>query len=82
MGSGVSPLSRGGWPGEGVGAGEGDGAGQGMIPQMQEFYKHTDVFSYGTDPEVNNFYFTLSDFDHTDMAVPYTLYNTKEVLFQ
>jgi len=62
--------------------GEGDGAGQGMIPQMQEFYKHTDVFSYGTDPEVNNFYFTLSDFDHTDMAVPYTLYNTKEVLFQ
>lgn len=61
--------------------GEEDGAGQAMIPQMQEFYKHPEVFSFGTDPEQNNFYFALSEFPHMDLIVPYSWYAVKDILF-
>ena len=65
-----------------VSGGEEDGPGQSMIPQMQEFMQHQDVFSYGTDPSVNNYYFTLSEFGHMDMVVPYYFYAAKDVLFR
>jgi len=61
--------------------GEEDGAGQSMIPQMQEFCKHTDVFSFGTDPTVNNFYFACSEFAHQLEVVPYSWYAAKDILF-
>lgn len=59
-----------------------DGAGQNMIPQMQAFYNHPEVFSFGTDPQENNFYFTLSDFRHMSLIVPFTWYAARDVLFQ
>lgn len=62
--------------------GEKDGAGQGMIPQMQYFYDQTDTMSYGLDPEVNNFYFALSEFRHMDLVAPYTLYNARNIIFR
>ena len=62
--------------------GEKDGAGQNMIPQMKCFYDHNDTFSYGLDPEVNNFYFALSEFRHMDLVMPYTLYNARNILFK
>jgi len=61
--------------------GEKDGAGQNMIPQMKEFYAHPETFSYGLDPETNNFYFALSEFRHMDLVMPYTLYNARNILF-
>ena len=62
--------------------GEKDGAGQNMIPQMQCFYDHPETFSYGLDPEENNFYFALSEFRHMDLVMPYTLYNARNILFK
>ena len=58
-----------------------DGAGQMMVPQMQEFYQHPEVFSFGTDPEENNFYFTLTEFLHMDSVMPFNWYAAKDILF-
>ena len=66
----------------GLRAREGDGAGQGMIPQMQEFYSHPETFSFGLDPEEDHFYFAMSEFDHMDVVMPFTLYNAKDILFK
>ena len=43
---------------------------------------HDPVYSYGKDPKVNNLYFSVSDFYHTDYLVPYYLWNSLTVLFQ
>lgn len=39
-------------------------------------------FSYGTDPVKNNIYYSLSDFHHTDLLVPYYYWNSLKVLFK
>lgn len=49
--------------------------------QMAYFEQQTETFSYGTDPEKNNLCYTLSDFKHSDLFVPYYYYNTLQVLF-
>lgn len=65
-----------------TGGGDDDGAGVMMRDQVQNFLAQPDtVFSYGLDPEVNNFYFTRSAFDHNDIWMPYTLYNALPVIF-
>jgi len=62
--------------------GQDDGAGVNMGKQMKYFMDKDDcIFSYGLDPEVNNFYFTCSDFDHNDIWMPYTLFNYKGIIF-
>ena len=59
--------------------GEADG---GMVGQIQYFLKQENgVFSYGLDPEINNFYFTRSAFTHRDEWMPYTLFNARGILF-
>ena len=65
-----------------TGGGESDGAGVSMGKMVKYFLDKEDcIFSYGLDPEVNNFYFTVSDFDHNDIWMPYTLFNYKGILF-
>ena len=53
-----------------------------MRTTMKYLSEQTDVFSYGTDPEVNNFYYTCSDFSHNMLYAPYTLYNARNILFK
>lgn len=50
--------------------------------QMAYFAKQTDTFSFGLDPEVNNFYYTCAEFSHSDVFFPFYLYNAKDVLFR
>ncbi len=38
-------------------------------------------FSYGTDPEKNNIFYSVSDFYHTDYPVPYYYWNSLKVIF-
>lgn len=52
-----------------------------MTEQMKYLTKQ-DCFSYGTDPAKNNFYFSRSDYYHTDYLVPYYLWNSLKVLFR
>ena len=52
------------------------------VSQMQYFYSQTDTFSYGTDPEENNFYFVISDYAHNDLYFPFILANTRNFLFK
>ena len=55
------------------------------VAQMTEQMKYIpkgECFSYGTDPEKNNIYFSVSDFRHTDLLVPYYYYNSLKVLFK
>ena len=53
-----------------------------MVGQIQYFLKQENgVFSYGLDPEINNFYFTRSAFTHRDEWMPYTLFNARGILF-
>ncbi len=53
-----------------------------MQAQMQYYASQTDVFSFGSDPEVNNLYFVRSEFAHNDLYFPYSLANAAEVLFK
>ena len=63
--------------------GDNDGAGVMMVDQVKNFLAHEDCFfSYGMDPEANNFYFTRSAFDHDDCWMPFTLYNALPVIFE
>jgi len=39
-------------------------------------------FSYGTDPEKNNFYYAVSEYYHSDLLVPYYYWNSLKVLFK
>lgn len=55
------------------------------VVEMNEQMKlltREDCFSYGTDPEKNNIYFSVSDFYHTDFLVPYYYWNSFNVLFK
>ena len=52
-----------------------------MREQIAFFEKQTDTFSYGNDPKENNLFYTLSDFRHSDLFVPYYYYNSLQVLF-
>lgn len=52
-----------------------------MIEQMQYIPKES-VFSYGQDPEKNNFYFSLSDYFHNDELSPFYFANSLQVLFK
>jgi len=52
-----------------------------MTEQMKDIVKAKGL-SYGKDPKVNNIYFALSEFTHTDYLVPYYLYNSLKVLFK
>lgn len=45
------------------------------------FFARQDAFSFGSDPTVNNLCYTLSNFEHGDLYVPYYYYNTLRVLF-
>lgn len=52
-----------------------------MTEQMKYITKG-ECFSYGKDPKVNNIYFALSAFTHTDLLVPYYYYNSLQVMFK
>ncbi len=52
-----------------------------MTEQMKYITK-TDGFSYGKDPAVNNIYFSLSDYYHSDILVPLYYYNSLKVMFK
>ncbi len=52
-----------------------------MNDQMRYLTK-AEGFSYGRDPSVNNIYFSLSDYYHTDYLVPYYLWNSLKVVFK
>lgn len=61
----------------------GDRDAKGMRTQMKYFIEQTDTFSYGMDPEVNNFYYTCAkDFIHSDVFFPRYLFNAKDIIFQ
>jgi enterochelin esterase-like enzyme len=52
-----------------------------MSEQMKYITK-AQGFSYGLDPVKNNIYFSVSEFPHTDLLVPYYYYNSLKVLFK
>lgn len=52
-----------------------------MRTQMNYLLKDTTLFSFGKDPEKNNVYFSISDFDHGDHYVGFYLYNSLQVIF-
>lgn len=49
--------------------------------QMKYFVAQTDTFSYGSDPTVNNLYYSVSDFIHSDRYVPWYYYNSLPLFF-
>ncbi len=51
-----------------------------MTEQMKYITK-AEGFRYGTDPKTDNICFSVSDFRHTDLLVPYYYYNSLKVLF-
>jgi len=53
-----------------------------MMKNQMKFLTKVDCFSYGTDPEKNNIYFSVSDYYHTDYLVPYYLWNALKVVFK
>ena len=53
-----------------------------MRTQMRDFLQHTEVFSFGTDPAVNNIYYSIADYPHSDEYVPYFYYNSLQVFFR
>ena len=53
-----------------------------MQAQMQYYASQTDIFSFGSDPEMNNLYFMRSDFAHNDLYFPYSLANAADILFK
>ena len=55
------------------------------MPELNEQMKYVtrmDCFSYGTDPKVNNIYYSRSDYYHTDYLIPYYFWNSLKVLFK
>lgn len=54
-----------------------------MRTQMKSFLEHEDVFSYGKDPKVNNFYYVCAaDFIHSDVFFPRYLFNARDMIFK
>lgn len=54
---------------------------QAMIDQLR-YVTRDPVFSYGQDPQKNNFFFAVSDFPHNDLYCPYYFWNSLQVLFR
>ena len=52
-----------------------------MIDQLK-YVTREPVFSYGQDPQKNNFFFAVSDFPHSDLLCPHYFYNSLQVLFR
>ena len=52
-----------------------------MTNQMKYLTKQ-DCFSFGKDPAVNNIYFAVSNFYHTDYLVPYYFWNSLQTIFK
>lgn len=60
-----------------------DMAYQGIVPFVKDMIAAEDYFSFGTDPEKNNCYLTISTEVHQTLISRYYLYNAfKDVLFQ
>ena len=53
-----------------------------IMKQQLKYLTKEPCFSYGTDPVKNNFYFSVSDYYHTDFLVPYYYWNSLKVLFK
>lgn len=53
-----------------------------MMTEQMNYITKADGFSFGRDPAVNNIYFAVSDFYHSDILVPYYYYNSLKVLFK
>lgn len=49
--------------------------------QQMAYFEKQDAFSYGKNPETNNFCYMLSNFAHGEQYVPYYYYNSLQVLF-
>ena len=52
-----------------------------MTEQMKYIPKG-ECFCYGPDPKKNNIFFSVSEFRHTDLLVPYYYWNSLQVLFK
>ena len=55
--------------------------GASMRHQMK-LLSESEGFSFGPDPAVNNIYYSLSDYYHTDYLVPYYFWNYLKILFK
>ncbi len=55
--------------------------GAGMRKQIKLLTEQPE-FSYGLDPKVNNLYYSLSDYYHTDYLIPYYFWNSLKVIFK
>ena len=53
-----------------------------MRTQMSYIIDQDGPFSYGMNPEKNNFYYTCSDFQHVQLYIPYYLYTARDILFK
>ena len=53
----------------------------GIMTEQMKYLTKADGFSFGTDPAVNNIYFSISNFYHSDILVPQYYYNSLKVLF-
>lgn len=53
-----------------------------MSDMARYLIDQNDVFSYGLNPEKNNFYYTCSDFTHDQLLMPYYFYTAKDILFK
>jgi len=62
-------------------AGSGGPTDAGGLRTQMAYFEKQDAFSYGPDPKTNNLYYTLSNFEHGDLYVPYYYYNSLRVLF-
>ena len=51
-----------------------------MHEQMR-YLSRREEFSYGTDTTKNNLYFSVSEFHHDDILVPFYYWNSLKVLF-
>ncbi len=53
----------------------------GVMTEQMKYITKADGFSFGLDPKVNNIYFSLSNFYHSDILVPHYYYNSLKVIF-
>jgi len=54
----------------------------GAMTDQMKYITKAEGYSYGKDPKVNNIYFALSNFTHTDILAPFYYYNSLKVLFK
>ena len=60
----------------------GDATDAQLMKQQMKYLTKLPGFSYGTDPEKNNIYFSVADFPHHDLYAPFYYYNSLQVLFR